>query len=157
MVQVESGDGLPLSQPAWYEYVEETPRTRYLLFTNSLGTTDTLRCEGRLEVTLEASTQQTEQPARPGQASPAADRQVSDLSASRKLKLATGWLTPDELAWLQDLVLSREVWQVAGAQLRPLDWSKRSLATYSDEPGLRGLLLECDYAYAPTAYAPGIY
>jgi hypothetical protein len=157
MVQLETGDGLPLSQPAWYEYVEETPRTRYLLFTNSLGTTDTLRCEGRLEVTLEAGTQQAERPARPGVPAPAADRQVSDLSASRKLQLATGWLTPDELAWVQDLVLSREVWQVAGAQLRPLDWSKRTLATYSDEPGLRGLTLECDYAYAPTAYAPGIY
>jgi hypothetical protein len=157
MVQVETGDGLALSQPAWYTFVEDSPRTRYLLFTNSLGTTDTLRCEGRLDVTLEAGTQQAERPARPGERVPAADRQVSDLVASRKLKLATGWLEPDELAWLQDLVLSREVWQATPTQLRPLDWSKRSLAPYSDEPGLRRLLLECDYAYAPTAYAPGIY
>jgi hypothetical protein len=61
---------------------------------------------------------------------------------------------PRELDWLQELVLSREVWQQVGAQLRPLDWPKRSLVPYSEEPGLRGLLLECDYAYAPTAYAP---
>jgi hypothetical protein len=54
-------------------------------------------------------------------------------------------------------VLTREVWQQVGAQLRPLDWSKRSLAVYSDEPSLRGLLLDCDYAYAPTAYAPVSY
>jgi len=157
MVQLETGDGQPLSQPAWYTFVAETPRTRYLLFTNSLGTTDTLRCEGRLEVTLEAGTQQAERPARPGAPAPAPDRQVSDLAASRKLKLATGWLEPEELAWLQELVLSREVWLAQGEQLRPLDWGKRTLATYSDEPGLRGLLLECDYGYAPTAYAPGIY
>ncbi|MDO7885338.1 hypothetical protein [Hymenobacter cheonanensis] len=157
MVQVEAAGGLALSQPAWYTFVEETPRTRYLLFTNSLGTTDTLRCEGRLDVTLEASTQQAERPARPGAPVPAADRQVSDLSASRKLKLATGWLEPEELAWLQDLVLSREVWLAQAEQLRPLDWGKRTLAPYSDEPGLRGLLLECDYAYSPTAYAPGVY
>ncbi|MGI4762503.1 MAG: hypothetical protein ACRYF0_17460 [Janthinobacterium lividum] len=157
MVQVETAAGEPLSQPAWYSFVEETPRTRYLLFTNSLGTTDTLRCEGRLDVTLEATTEKVERPVQLGDAVPAADVQVSDLSASRKLKLATGWLEPEELAWLQELVLSREVWLAQAQQLRPLDWSKRTLATYSDEPGLRGLLLEFDYAYAPTAYAPGIY
>jgi hypothetical protein len=156
-VQVQDGAGLALSQPARYEIVEESPRTRYLLFTNSLGTTDTLRCEGRLDVTLDATTDKVERPVRVGDAAPAPDVQVSDVVASRKLKLATGWLAPDELAWLQELVLAREVWQAQAGQLRPLDWSKRSLATYSDEPGLRGLLLEFDYAYAPTAYAPGIY
>ena len=157
MVQVQDGAGVPLSLPAWYEFVAETPRTRYLVFTNSLGGTDTLRCDGRLDVALEASTDKAERPAVQGTAAPAADRQLSDLTASRKLKLATGWLTPAELAWAQELVLSRELWLATAGQLRPLDWSKRTLATYSDEPGLRGLLLEFDYAYAPTAYAPGIY
>ena len=153
-VQVETPDGEALSLPAWYEFVAETPRSRYLLFTNSLGMVDTLRCEGRLESTLEATTDKVERPARPGEAAPAADRQVADLSASRKLKLASGWLSPAELEWAQEVVLSREIWQQLGGQLYPLDWGKRSLATYSDEPGLRGLLLEFDYAYAPTAYAP---
>jgi hypothetical protein len=156
-VRVETLSGTVLSQEAVYQFVEASPRTRYLHFTNSLGGLDTLRCEGRLEATLESTAGATERPVRLGYSSPAADQQVSDLSASRKLKLATGWLTPAELDWLQDLVLSREVWHQVGAQLRPLDWSKRSLATYSDEPTLRGLLLECDYAYAPTAYAPVPY
>lgn len=156
-VQVESGEGLALSQPAWYTFVEETPRTRYLLFTNSLGTTDTLRCEGRLEGTLEATTDKTERLARPGDATPAAEVRVSDVAAGRKLKLTTAWLNAAELAWVQELVLSRELWLATSGQLRPLDWPKRSLAVYSDEPGLRKLALEFDYAYAPTAYAPGIY
>ena len=157
-VQVQDAAGLALSQPARYVVVEQSPRTRYLLFTNSLGTTDTLRCEGRLDVTLEATTDKVERPVRVGDAAPAPDVWVSGVEASRKLKLATGWLEPDELAWLQELVLSGELWLATSGQLRPLDWGKRSLATYSDEPGLlRGLLLEFDYAYAPTAYAPGIY
>jgi hypothetical protein len=158
-VRVETQAGVVVSQEARYRFVPVSPRTRYLLFTNSLGGVDTLRCtdKARLEVTLEATTSAVERPLRLGERSPATDQQVSDLTASRKLKLATGWQLPAELAWLQELVLARELWQHVDAQLRPLDWPKRSLATYSDEPGLRGLLLEFDYAYAPTAYAPGTY
>lgn len=157
MVQVQTLAGVPLSLPAWYSFVAEPPRARYLLFTNSLGGVDTLRCEGRLEASLEASTEKEELPAVAGTGAPAADRQLADLSASRKLKLTTGWLNPAELAWVQELVLTRELWQLGQGQLRPLDWPKRSLAAYSDEPGLRKLQLDFDYAYAPTAYAPGIY
>ncbi len=158
-VRVETAAGVPVSQEARYRFVQPTPRTRYLLFTNSLGGIDTLRCsdKARLEVGLEATTEKVERPLRLGDRGPAADRQVSDLTASRKLRLAIGWQLPAELDWLQELVLAREVWQQVGAQLRPLDWPKRSLVPYSDEPGLRGLLLECDYAYAPTAYAPVKY
>ncbi len=157
MVQVETLAGEALSLPAWYAFTGETPRSRYLLFTNSLGAVDTLRCEGRLEATLEAVTEKVELPAVAGTGAPAADRQLADLAASRKLKLTTGWLTAAELAWMQELVLSRELWLSVAGQLRPLDWPKRSLAVYSDEPGLRKLQLEFDYAYAPTAYAPGTY
>jgi hypothetical protein len=157
VVQLETAAGDPVSLPAGYQFVEPSPRTRFLLFTNSLGGLDTVRCEERLEVTLEATTEKVERPARLGDVAPAADRQVSDLTASRKLRLAVGWQFPRELEWLQELVLTREVWQQLNGQLRPLDWSKRSLAPYSDEPGLRGLLIECDYAYAPTAYAPVPY
>jgi hypothetical protein len=156
-VRVETLSGTVLSQEAVYQFIDASPRTRYLLFTNSLGGLDTLRCEGRLEVTLEAAAAATERPRQLGDASPAADQQPSELAASRKLKLATSWLSPAELDWLQELVLTREAWHQVGPQLRPLDWPKRSLATYSDEPTLRGLLLECDYAYAPTAYAPVPY
>jgi hypothetical protein len=113
-----------------------------------------LRCEGRLEGSLEVATDKVERPARPGELAPAADRQLSDLVASRKLKLATGWLNGADMSWLQELVLARELWQHVAGQLRPLDWPKRSLNLASDEPSLRGLLLEFDYAYAPTAYAP---
>ena len=156
-VQVQTTDGQPLSPAARYQFVAASPRTRHVLFTNSLGGLDTLRCEGRLDVTLEAAVSLAERPARFGDAAATAESQVSELVASRKLRLATGWLLPAELAWLQELVLAREVWQQLGGQLRPLEWSKRSLAAYGDEPALRGLLLDCDYAYAPTAYAPGTY
>jgi hypothetical protein len=158
-VRVETQAGVAVSQEARYRFVQPSPRTRYLLFTNSLGGLDTLRCadKARLEVSLEATTEKVERPARRGELGPAADRRVSELTASRKLRLAIGWQLPAELDWLQELVLSREVWQQVGAQLRPLDWPKRSLVPYAEEPGLRGLLLECDYAYAPTAYAPVTY
>ena len=153
-VRLETTAGAVVSAEAFYRFVEASPRTRFLLLTNSLGGVDTLRCEGRLEGTLDAAADQVELPARAGQPAPAADRQLSDLTASRKLKLATGWLAPAELAWAQEVVLSRELWQQVGAQLLPLSAGKRTLALPADEPALRGLLLEFDYAFAPTAYAP---
>jgi hypothetical protein len=156
-VQVQTTAADPVSLLASYAFVAPSPRTRFVLFTNSVGGLDTVRCEERLEVTLEATTEKVERPGRWGDVAPAADRQVSDLVASRKLRLHVGWQFPRELDYLQELVLSREVWQQVNGQLRPLDWSKRSLAPYTDEPTLRGLLIECDYAYAPTAYAPTPY
>lgn len=158
-VRVETAAGVVVSQEARYRFVLASSRTRYLLFTNSLGGIDTLRCadRARLDVTLEATATAVERPRRLGDRSPAADQQLSDFSAGRKLKLAIGWRTPAELAWLQELVLAREIWQHVAEQLRPLDWPKRTLGTYSDEPGLRGLSMEFDYAYETTAYAPGTY
>jgi hypothetical protein len=161
VVQLETAAGDAVSLPAHYTFVERSARTRFLLFTNSLGGVDTLRTSdrARLDVTLEATTEKVERPLRRSwdEVNPVADRRVSDLTASRKLRLATGWLLLTELDWLQELVLTREVWHQVGPQLRELDWSKRSLAAYSDEPGLRGLLIEADYAFAPTAYAPTSY
>ena len=76
------------------------------------------------------------------------------MLAARKLKLATGWLRAAELEWLQDLVLAREIWLVhARLGLLPLLLAKRSLSPAADDGPLRGMQLEFDYAFAPTAYA----
>jgi hypothetical protein len=152
-----TAEGEPLSPNVNYTIVPATERSRYLLFTNSLGGLDCLRTEGRLESALEASAEQVELPALPPAAGPgswpAAERQTFEISASRKLKLATGWLTAEQLRWLQELVLSREVWQWKAGKLLPLDWRKRQLLYESDTDPLRGVLLEFDYAYTPAAYA----
>ncbi|MDB5270230.1 MAG: hypothetical protein JWP58_3270 [Hymenobacter sp.] len=145
--------GEAVSGLATYPMVVATPRSRYLHFTNALGGFDTLRTEGRFEATLEATPDRYELPARPGAASPAAERQAFDVTGSRKLKLATGWLTAAQLRWLQELVLSREIWEWKDGRLLPLDPTKRSLAYESDEAPLRGLLLEYDYAFEAGAPA----
>ena len=153
-VALESSQGEALSALARFELVPAREQTRYLVFTNSLGTCDTLRCEGKLDATLEAKTEQTERPDRFGDGPGQATRQVYTLDASRKLRLATGWLTAAELAWLQELLLAREAWLLdARLGLLPLELTKRSLNYVSDDTPLRGLLIECDYAYEPTAYA----
>ncbi|MGI4835089.1 MAG: hypothetical protein ACRYFK_16675 [Janthinobacterium lividum] len=159
-VRVETSTGQVLSQEAVYRFVPASERTRFVLFANSLGGLDTLRCEWVLSYALEATADAVELPRLRtpayGQA-PLAESRVGDLLAGRKLKLATGVLTPAELLWAQELVLSRDIWQQVATQLRPLDWPKRSLTPYADEFGPRGLLLEFDYAYAVNAYAPLAY
>ncbi|WP_375418144.1 hypothetical protein [uncultured Hymenobacter sp.] len=159
VVRLYSEQGVALSAEARYEVVAATERSRYLLFTNSLGGFDTLRTEGRLEAVLEVAADRAELPfLPPGSGSgpaPAAERFTFDVSAQRKLKLATGWLTAAELRWLQELMLAREVWewQPAGGRLLPLDLTRRQLLFESDTDALRGVVLEFDYAFVPGAYA----
>lgn len=144
--------GEALSPLVRYAVAEATERSRYLVFTNSLGGTDTLRTEGRLEATLEATADRAERLRLPLDAAPAPERLTFGVTANRKIKLATGWLSRAELAWLQELVLAREIWEWRGGQLLPLELPKRQLTYASDLDPLRGLLLEFDYAYAPVAY-----
>lgn len=146
--------GEALSPLLRYAVVPPSERSRYLVFTNSLGGTDTLRTEGRLEAVLEAAADRAERHRLPLDQTPAPERFTFGVAATRKIKLATGWLTRAELAWLQELVLAREIWEWRGGQLLPLELPKRQLTYASDLDALRGLLLEFDYAYAPTAYQP---
>ena len=145
--------GLAVSPLVSYTMVAATPRSRYLHFSNSLGGFDTLRTEGRLDATLEATAERYELPVMPGGAVPAPERQTFEVAATRKLKLATGWLTAAQLAWLQELVLAREIWEQQNGRLLPIDPAKRKLDYQSDETPLRGMLLEFDYAFEPTAYS----
>lgn len=145
--------GNAVSPLVTFAMVPASPRTRYLHFTNSLGGFDTLRTEGRFEAVLEGVAERYELPATPLGAAPAAERQAFDVAASRKLKLATGWLTAAQLRWLQELVLAREIWEWQSGRLLSIDPAKRQLAYQSDDNPLRGMLLEYDYAFAPTAYA----
>ncbi|UOQ96631.1 hypothetical protein MUN81_15450 [Hymenobacter sp. 5317J-9] len=146
-------DETALSPLVTFAMVDPTPQTRYLLFTNSLGGCDTLRTEGRLEGLLEGVASSSEVPPTAGGAAPHADRWTYDVTAVRKLKLATGWLRASELRWLQELVLAREIWEWQPGRVLPLDVAKRQLAYLSDANPLRGMALEYDYAFAPTAYA----
>ncbi|WP_210521591.1 hypothetical protein [Hymenobacter terricola] len=145
--------GEALSPLVTFAMVAASEHTRYLLFSNSLGGFDTLRTEGRREAVLDGTPDRAELPATAGEAAPAAERQAFAVTGSRKLKLATGWLTAAQLRWLQELVLSRDVWEWQAGRLLPLDPTKRQVAYAADEAPLRGMLLEYDYAFAADLYA----
>jgi hypothetical protein len=153
-VSLYDAQDVGLSPLAMYPMVAATARSRYLVFTNSFGCFDTLRAEGRLDGTLEATASLVDRPPLATDRRAAPSRVTVEVQAQRKLKLAVGWLTAEEQAWLQELVLARELWQVhPRLGVLPLAWPKRSLAVGGDEPPLRGLTLEFDYAFDPTAYA----
>ena len=143
-----------LSPLAAYAVVPATARSRYVCFGNSFGCFDTLRAEGRLDSVLEATATAVERPAQATDQGVTAERVTTDVQAARKLKLATGWLTPDQQEWLQELVFARDIWHLH-PQLGPLPLllPKRSLAVAGDDAPLRGALLEFDYAFESTAYA----
>lgn len=143
-----------LSPYLTFPILAATERTRYLSFTNSFGCLDSLRTEGRLEEQLDGTATLVERPAQAGDAGGAPEQLTTDVTAARKLKLATGWLTAAQLAWLQELVLAKEIWyHHPRLGPLPLKLAKRTIALPGDEAPLRGLSLDFDYAFEPTATA----
>ncbi|MCC2546433.1 hypothetical protein LJY25_08250 [Hymenobacter sp. BT175] len=145
--------GETISEVFDYVVVPATERTRYFLFTNSLGGTDTLRTEGRREGALDTREELAERIVTPDRPAVLGSTYVLSQEATRKIKQPTGWLTTEQLDWLQELVLARERWEVAAGRLLPVLLTKKTLTYAQDDSALRGYTFEFEYAFEPTAYA----
>ncbi len=152
-VALYDADDIAWSPLVSFTMAPATDKSRYLLFSNSLGGFDVLHTTGRLEALLDGAADRAELPALPQSSGVAADVLTYAVRATRQLRLATGWLTAAQLRWLQELVFARELWEWKRGRLLPLDVAKRKLTYESDDAPLRGLLLEFDYAFTPSAYA----
>ncbi|GAB2954673.1 hypothetical protein GCM10027048_20210 [Hymenobacter coalescens] len=150
---LEDSTGTRLSEVADFLIEPARPRTRYFLFTNSLGGVDALRTTGRLDGTLDTKEELGSRVAEPGTAPRAAQQFVVSADVTRRLKVRTGFLTAAQWDWLQELVLAQERWEARGAQLLPLLLTKGSLAYARDERPLSGFEFEYEYAFDATAYA----
>jgi hypothetical protein len=99
---------------------------RYLIFRNSLGGFDTLACTGEAD---ESTDVERKQSARVYDAeNPYRLRKSEFFNEHAELvKVNTGWLSPVEKNWLNDLLISTEVYEVRGFKLKPVLIKNKSI------------------------------
>jgi len=156
-VVIKSG-GLVISEKFTYEVdLTEYPNTRYFRFLNSVGGYDTVRTTGIGEFELA--------PERAFITSPypkefdAAFKQKKNIfiSGTQKMKVNTGWKNKEEIDWLQDFMLSEEVYEIIDGKLYPIVITSTSGPKYVDEQS-PAYFMEFEYERSThdTTYATGI-
>lgn len=130
--------------------VDHTPYrdVRYIIFRNSLGGYDTLACTGEADEATEMQREVAERvydPEHPGRL----NKLPYNIEHTPVVKVNSGWLLPAERDWLNDLLISEDVYELAAGILSPvlirntsIDRTKR---TY--EPGS----VELEYEYLSIA------
>jgi hypothetical protein len=118
--------------------VDHTPHSdvRYIIFRTSLGGYDVLQCTGEVDSETEMKRKIANRVYDP-EASPRISRYAYNIQHTEVEKVNTGWLLPNEKRWLNDLLISEDVWEMLGGVMRPvmirnsnIDRSERSY-----EPG----------------------
>jgi hypothetical protein len=127
--------------------LDDSYRHRQYVFLNSLGQWDTISCRGPLtsKGSVERTVATTLLPAAYDvQDGPEA---VVDVALESKLSVSTGAISPAEVEYLRELLLSPEVYAVAGEELRKLRLLTKDFTDYQDDAGADGLAFEYTYAF----------
>lgn len=101
--------------------VDHTPyrEVRYLIFRNSLGGYDTFACTGEADESTRASRQVAEAVYDPDHLV-RANKRVYAIVHNEVVKVNSGWLLPTERDWLNELLISDEVFEQIGNVIRPV-------------------------------------
>ncbi|GAB3886117.1 hypothetical protein GCM10028825_14830 [Spirosoma agri] len=128
----------------------------YLLFRNSLGGYDTLRCTGQTSRTLAVSGTDGQRALDPSYLPTTAELFKKNRIAERTLTVATGLRDGDQLDYLTELVLSEDLFVVTQEGFVALslpDSADTVLALRSDDEDLAGRVLTFRYAKNEVAYS----
>ena len=117
-VWLENSAGQVLSETRTYEvdqnyYLQE----RYLLFRNSLGGYDTLRCTGEKVTGATLERVEVLNTANFYSSLNYPEFKFNQILERGKYSINTGWLTSEEAEWLRELFLSKEVYIIDNGQL----------------------------------------
>ncbi|MBO0933934.1 DUF5977 domain-containing protein [Fibrella aquatilis] len=96
------------------------PDYRYIVFANSLGGFDTVALVGDSSEKVGYTRLISERPTDPLGLPTYAERVVSQVTGERELTANTALIAPDQRTWLQDLLLSEEIYVVTDRSHLPL-------------------------------------
>ena len=129
------------------------PNVRYLLFANSLGGYDTLRCTGQSSSTLTVKGTAAQRALVPGYLPGTAELFSLNRLGERVITLNTGLRDGDELDYLSELVLSDELYLVTQEGFVALVPTEASLILRTDDEDLAGRTLTFRYAKNAVGYS----
>jgi hypothetical protein len=99
---------------------------RFLVFRNSLGGFDTLACTGEADESTEVERKQSNRVY--DAENPYRVQKVEFFNEHSELvKVNTGWLSPAEKNWLNDLLISTEVYEIRGNKQQPVLIKNKSI------------------------------
>lgn len=118
-----------------------------LMLANSLGGFDCIGLTGSYELGLETSFDNVEvTQGRSYQVTEPA-RFKTNLEGQRTLTANTGWILPDEFDYVQEILLSKQIYLVNDRALVPLTLTSKKVVYSKLDDRLRGLKLEFDRGY----------
>lgn len=144
-----------LSEIRTYYVATGTPRqVRYIIFANSLGGFDTLRCIGTASEQLKIDSIQSRRPLPVDYLSSSAELFAQSKTAERMLTVNTGYQDdPDVLNYLQELALSEEVYIMAQEGLVAILVGSDSYNLRADGENLGGRTFSFRYAKPEVGYS----
>jgi hypothetical protein len=126
---------------------------RYFLFLNSLGGYDTLRTTG--DGTDDLDYERTSISKVLGPDFTEMDHQVATgfVSEVKTYKANTGWMTRDQIAWLRDFLLSKQVYQIVRRKLVPVVITTTQAQQRVDREDLYSIEFEYRRAFSSEYYS----
>jgi len=125
---------------------------RLFLFRNSLGGYDTFRVTGEQEDSLEYERVSVD--LEPGENFSERDHRLSihTITESRQFKANTGWITPENSAWIRDFFLSRQVYRILAGKLVPIVITTTQVVHRKDRRELYSMDFEYRYSCSNEQY-----
>ncbi len=115
---------------------------RYFLFLNSLGGYDTIRVTGDQEDALEYDRTDIDKTLPAGFKYMDHESATGFVKETVTYKANTGWINRDQLSWLRELFLSKQVFQIKGDKLMPVVVSSTKVAQRIDKEYMYSLDFE---------------
>lgn len=125
---------------------------RFILFANSLGGFDTVRCVGTGEFQSDYFRNMADHYAGRYKRSEGNRRVILNEEQSGR-KVNTGFISRADVHWLRDLFLSTEVYTVENGMLVPIEIVSKKFAM-PEESDLNSLTIEYDYKFRNEVYTP---
>lgn len=138
---------------SYYVQRDYEPNVRYLLFANSLGGYDTLRCTGQTVRSLTVKGTAAQRALVPNYLPGTAELFSLNRLGERVITLNTGLRDGDELDYLSELVLSEEVYVVTQEGFVALLPTDQALNLRTDDEDLAGRTLTYRYAKNEVGYS----
>jgi hypothetical protein len=126
---------------------------RYFLFLNSLGGYDTLRTTGNQEDTLEYSRISINKILAVNFTELDHEAAINSVSESMTYKANTGWRTREEISWLRDFFLSKQIFLINVNKLVPIIVTTTQARHRTDQEDLFYLDFEYRRSYISDFYS----
>ena len=128
------------------------PNLRYFMFLNSLGAYECVRFTGEAIHDLSFTRQMFLETDLQEYASDSASRGQTLPEVIRGFKVNTGWISKEEVLWMQDFLSSQSVFEIKGTRRIPVLIRQDKTELYKDASHLNALTIEMEYIDLPTVF-----